>query len=260
MARFRHAFRKLAPRWLTEGEGERVLYSLNLVIDAFAERTRQSVLARFPGHAPPDALGPMSRDRGLIRGFAEPAAALRLRLLGWLDVWRSAGNAKTLMDQVAAYLYPHEVTLRLVTNNGLLWYTRATDGTFSYHFRSSSNWNWDDTPASWSRFWLIIYPPATGLWSDMTWGDLSYWGELDTWGSDNTLAQVEAIRSICRRFKPAGTRCSHIVIAFDPNWFSPDDVLSNPNMPDGSWGTYWDDTSDPVASSRYGSSRYWSGT
>lgn len=260
MARYRYAFKKLAPRWLTELDGELVLWSLMTVVDTLAERARQSVLARFPGHTPPDALGAMSRDRGLIRGFAEPSEVIRLRLLKWLDVWKAAGNARVLMDQIAAYLYPHDVTIRIVTNNGLLWYTRDSDGTFSYDFVNPSNWDWDGESTFWSRFWVILYP--SDIWTlhpNLLWGDTGVWGSsVYGWAGDWTVAQVQSIRSIVRRFKPAGTRCVNIIIASSASSFDPTDPPGT--TADGTWGFNWDQVSDPEVFSRLGTARYWMGT
>lgn len=259
IARFRHVIRTLGPRWLTGGEAGPVLHSIGVLLDAFAERARQGSLARFPSHAPIDALSPMGRDRLIIRGFAEASATYRDRLLGWLDVWQTAGNAQTLMDQIAAFLAPHTLRIRIVTNSGM-WWERDEDGNQTNSLASPNNWDWDGAPStSWSRFWVILYPPTGDtLWSDMTFGDVATWGQTETWGSDNTLAQVETIRAICRRFKPGGTRCMFIVIAFDPASFDPTDPPGDP-LPAGDWGTYWAGA-DPADSTRLDTARYWKGT
>lgn len=256
--RFRRAFRKLAPSWLTEGEGESVQFSLGVIKDAFVERCRQGLLARFPAHSPEDALAFIGRDRGLIRGFAETADAYRLRLPLWLDAWITAGNAFTLMDQVAAYLSPYEVTIRIVTNTGL-WYTRTKTGTHGYNMPTNpKNWDWDGNTASWSRFWLIIYPLTSGIWQDMKWSDLTHWGTPETWGSDATLEQIAAIRLIVSRFKAGGSSCEYIIVAFDPNSFNPIAAAGAP-MPAGDWEYNRKPGSDPTNTARLMTARYWKG-
>lgn len=112
--RFRFSFYRFLPGWLTGGtasqqeedsdEGERVLYSLNVMFDAFIERTRQGFLARFPDHAPDDAVAFFSRDRKLRRGILETRAQYNARLVAWLDDHRVRGNAFKLLEQIAAYL------------------------------------------------------------------------------------------------------------------------------------------------------------
>jgi len=228
--RFRRAFYKLVPTWLSSDEGELALYSLNVILDAFAERTRLATLARFPTYAPTDAQNALGRDRLIKRGRGEADAPYAIRLLRWLTDHRSRGTAHTLMDQIRAYCQ-HDVIQRTVDRAGN-WDTRAADGTYT-HVRAAGNWNWDSQAATrWARAWFVIYPE--GLWdTDGLWGDPGTWGDGGTWGTTATVADVAAIKAIVRDWRPLHAHREWIIIAFDSASFDP-----TAPEPDGTW--YYD--------------------
>jgi hypothetical protein len=261
-ARFRLTRRSLAPRWLTEGEGELVGYALDLMKDAFVERLRLGLLARLPFNdrnrtttAPPDALVAMGRDRRVARGLEETDASYAARLLTWLDDRKTAGNPFALMERVAEYTGPL-CAFRTVDARGN-WFTREADGSRSFTL-DAGNWDWDGVPVTtqWSRFWLIIYP--NGLWTEGgDWGDVgAEWGTAGrSWGSTATPDEVASVRAIVADWKPAGTRCVNIILALDPSSFDP----SAPE-PDGLWAR-WSKTVDGVqVPARLSTARYWDGT
>ena len=110
---FRASRKKLVPAWLVEGEGELVGYTVDVLKDAFVERLRKGLLARFPQNdptgqttAPDDALAAMGRDRRIVRGFNETPQTYAVRLIRWLDDWKTAGNPFSLMQQLAGYCGP----------------------------------------------------------------------------------------------------------------------------------------------------------
>lgn len=253
----RHQLRNIAPGFLKRGErGQALLFSLGLVLDGLAEWALQGVLARFPYKAPPTALPALGRDRRIVKGFDETNGAYRVRLVKWLDSWRKAGHAYSVLEQLAGVLAPHEVRIRIVTNTGL-WYERDSDGTLSWSRGDSNAWNWDDAPELWSRFWVIIYP-LDDVWEpEDVWG-VGTWGDGGTWGTTAELSQVAAVRSLIRTWKPAHARCEWIVIAFDDATFDPSDDSTYPI--DGTWGPWGEVGTDPRTPSRYASARYWDGT
>lgn len=255
-ARFRLARKLLAPRWLTEEEGELVGYTLDILKDAFIERLFLGLLARFPETAPPDALPFLGRDRRVVRGLNESDDSYVNRLLAWLDDRKTCGNPFALMRKLAEYTGAGPM-FRTVDARGN-WYTRAVDGTQSYRL-ATGNWNWDNdlTGTRWSRFWVIIYP--NGLWSEYPydWADTAGpgWEESQyTWGSTATEEQVRTIRSIVADWKPAGTRCVNIIIAFDPASFDP----SAPE-PNGLWGHWSKNVGGVQVPARLSTARYWDG-
>ena len=264
-SRFRRAFYKLAPSWLTTGDGELVLYSLALVLDAEAERWRQSMRARFPHRCPSDALPAIGRDRKIIRGRNEPDAAYADRLVQWLDAHRTRGNPFALMRQIRAYCQA-DVRVRTVDRRGN-WYTLDFDGTESALI-DQANWDWDgDAVTNWSRFWVIIYPTAAGLpWTvGPVWGAADLWGGTwgasggHTWGSTATQDDVASIRSIVRQWKPAGTACEWIVIAFDAASFDPT-VAAQPTPNPTEWAHHGrQDAGGDEVFARLDTARYWKG-
>jgi hypothetical protein len=257
---FRDLYRKLVPSWLQDpDEGAPLLYSLGAMADVFVERARLGLLARYPQHAPSDALSLIGRDRRIARGIAETDAAYAARLLTWLDDHRVRGNPFALLRQLRAYCQA-DVRVRTVDARGN-WYTIDRDGTRSFLIDGAA-WNWDDADASrWSRFWVIIYPTAGGEpWSEgPAWGDPGLvWGDpTRTWGTTATPQQVADVRRIVRDWKPAGTRCEHIIIAFDDASFAPDG--SSGDLPDGTWGQC-STTGSVRAKARLATARYWPGT
>jgi hypothetical protein len=259
--RFRRAFFRLVPSWLYNGEGGLVNYSLGVLKDMFMLRLDQGVRARFPTMAPPSALAPLGRDRGIVRGINEPAAAYAARLIRWLDDHSTRGNPYSLMRQLQAYLQA-AVRIRTVDARGN-WYTLEADGTQSAVL-NAGNWEWDTADSTlWSRFWVIIYPTATGEpWSvALNIGDSELWitGNVgtptQTVGTTATIEQVANVRAIIRSWKPAGTICEWVIVAFDSASFDP----TTPE-PDATWLNWGKLVDGAQRSSRLTTARYWKGT
>jgi hypothetical protein len=257
---FRQIRKWLAPRWLLDGEGGLVGYSLDVVKDAFIQRLEQGLLARLPQNdptgqttAPADALSAMGRDRRVVRGINESDVSYAARLVAWLDDRRTAGNPYTLMQKLSEYTGAG-CAFRTYDARGNC-YSRAVDGTRT--FVQGTGWDWDAEPAShWSRFWVVIYPPST-LWTrTKKWGGpAGAWGETGaTWGSTATSEQVQTIRALVSDWKPAGTRCVNIVVAFDPASFDP----AAPE-PDGLWGSWSKVVAGVRVPARLASAIYWDG-
>lgn len=259
LRRFRTIRKSLAPRWLTEGDGELVGYSLDLMKDAFLERLRLGLLARFPENgpdgevAPDDALAAIGRDRRILRGLTETSGTYATRLKAWLDTHRSKGTAYTMMGQLSAYLGAG-FWFRIYDVRGNC-YTRDVNGVETY--TSSTGWDWDGDTSRWSRFWVVIYP--TGAWTITAgqWGDvgLDYDRNAAQWGVDIPREQIQAVRSIVTEWKPAGTRCPHIIVAFDPLSFDP----ASPE-PDGTWRSQGKVSGGNRVSSRLATARYLRGS
>lgn len=259
--RFRYLRKFLGPeRFTSDGESLLIGASLDVVKDGYFEVWRQSLLARFPETAPPDGLAQMGRDRRVIRGINESSESYAQRLLRWLDDRQTAGNAFALMQKLAEYTGPL-CSFRTVDARGN-WYSRSADGTLSLHLKEA-NWDWDGLPVGkrWARFWVIIYP--NGLWTEGPgWGDddAPTWGDAGTtWGSTATPEQVATIRFLIRDWKPDGTRCVNVIVAFDPTSFDPTAALHAPGMPDGLWGSWSKNVDGVQVPARLSSARYWDG-
>jgi hypothetical protein len=239
---FRDTIARITPPWLSGFWGSRLLYAMALQMDLLAETTVLAVRARFPTGEIAGQLPRIGRDRAIRRGIFESNAAYARRLQGWLDVRRVATTAFGLLDQLAALLAPHALKMRVVNDSGD-WYTRNADG--SREFVSvPGSWPWDSARPS-TRFWVILYAPAT-LWvNDATWADPGAWGDGGTIGSTATPEQVEAVRNTIRDCRAAHTLCQNIIVAFDGSALIPAGAAD----PDGHWDlwshrnsqyVYWD--------------------
>ena len=241
--RLRYVFRNLGPRWLTTGEGGLSLYVLHLLVDAWLERGRVGVMARFPDFAPEDALGALSRDRKIIRGLNEPRVSFAKRLNKWLDSHRINGNPYVLLEQIRAY-FQTDMLVKTVDQRGN-WYWINADGTYGYQLQAGM-WNWDSTTDSnWSRFWVIIYPSK--IWSVAT--QFNFGTDIVLGINGATPDVIAGLRYIVRQWKPANAVCEYIIAAFNDNSFPVGTQLG------GSWGNYANNNV-PRTRSRLSSARY----
>ncbi len=277
---FRENRQNMGPSWLVHdgADAELAGYVLELLRDAFVERLRQGLLARLPQNdrtgqttAADDALAAMGRDRRIVRGINESSQTYAQRLVRWLDDWRTAGNPFALMAQLAGYcglatgpgVAPGtRPSFRTVDVRGN-WFSRAADGTLSVSLKQA-NWDWDGSPtalANWSRFWVIIYP--NGLWSTgPRWGDAGInWGQPNnrTWGSTATTDEVASVKGIVADWKPAGTTCVNIILAFDNSSFNPFSSVDTAGLPDSTWGKWHKVAAGVSVPSRLSTARYWDG-
>ena len=271
---FRISRRFMGPSWLTgaagtqfaRDDGQLIGWTLDVLKDAFAERLRRGLLVRFPQQdplgtaGPADALAAMGRDRRIVRGIGETIAAYAKRLLAWLDAWSIAGNPFALMKQLAGYTGPGP-SFRTVDVRGN-WFSRDGSGNLSVSL-NRANWDWDGSPyalSRWSRFWVIIYP--NGLWTETAhWGDAGLvWGTPGaTWGSTAPSGEANTIQSIITDWKPAGTTCVNIIIAFDPTSFNPATARDGTGLPDGLWGNWSAIVAGQRVSTRLSTALYWAG-
>jgi hypothetical protein len=263
---FRNSRKFLGPSWLTsEGESQLMGYVLDALKDAFTERLRQGLLARFPQQDPTgtpaadDALAAIGRDRKIVRGIGESSTSYAKRLIPWLDRHVVRGNPFALLQQLADYMGPLP-SIRVVNVKGD-WFSRAANGTTSV-LLSQNNWDWDGpVDARWARFWVVIYP--NGLWSPgSNWGDVGVkWGDPGrTWGTTATTDQVQSVRSIVSDWKPGGTSCVNIIIAFDNASFDPTHPRDGAGLPDGTWARWSKSVGRTRVASRLSTARYWQGS
>lgn len=233
MIAFRDRLPELARApWLQRYWLYRLLYAFALHVDALWDWVVLGMLARYPTHAPPDALPVLGRERGIRRGFAESLDAYAARLLRWLPDRKIKGSPYALMEQLAGYFTGYSVRIRVVNAAGS-WYTRLSDGTYEWYSASPSNWDWDGDTASWSRYWIILYVP-TALWSpEGLWSNPGTFGDGGVWGSSMAYEQGQAVKAIVRDWNPPHARCEDIIITWDATSFAP--TGSGYGYADGTW-------------------------
>jgi hypothetical protein len=148
----------LAPGFLSDPKGEKVVYTLHLLASAVLEWAWQGMQGHWPTMCDESCLEPIGHDRGIHRGFDESVESYRVRLLWWWGLWRGTGHAYPMLEQLANFALPSELVVRIVTDSAM-YYTRAADGTMSFEQASPDNWDWDGA-AAWYRCWPIIYDPT----------------------------------------------------------------------------------------------------
>jgi hypothetical protein len=176
--RWRHVFYSLVPSWLSSGDGEKVLYTLGRVTDAFVERARQSLTARFPTYVGPTGLRMLGEERGIVqgRGEANPGFARRLR------EWRGErghlvrGSAYAMLRQIWHYF--GGIKAQEIDTGGNV-YTVERDGTESA--THGGFWNWDEPPPPVAGFDdLALTPPAHDADAGTDVGSLLFSGGIGT--------------------------------------------------------------------------------
>jgi hypothetical protein len=215
----RELARFLSPGFLKGHWGLRLVGSVaGLLSDVLLEGARVAINVRTLRSPlfPYDGLDLVGSERMLPRFPGEAHATYKTRLLDAWKIWRQAGTAGGI--------------IHLFTRLG-----------FAITIRNNAEWNWDNHPENWSRFWVIIddHPWV----SDGLWQDPGVWDDGGTWDTNATPDQVRAVRSIVRNFKAAHEVVPAIVIVLnDSAWLA--------SQPDGTWRWVWD--RNPNAS-------YWDG-
>ena len=164
----RDLIKTISPTWLQTGVAEKLLYTLGLDGDALLEKLNQGMRAHIPGQGDTSALPLLGSDRLLTQGFNESAASFGARLSMAFDDWSHAGNARSVLRQVLAYVSPPQPNARYVSQSSVWDEYLPGDNTAATAPRHylANNWNWDKTtrpmPAqSFWRRWLILYSTAS---------------------------------------------------------------------------------------------------
>lgn len=227
MATFRDSIAAISPPWLQGAVAGGVQYAEGIILDALAEWAAQGVKASMPGYGTPSALYLVGRDMQIDRGPNETDAAYTIRLQNAVNTWATAGNAGTLLQQLAAYFSPSTATpIRLVSDRAI-WQEINFSTNVVTQTNVGNNWNWDGT-VKWWRGWAIVDSTA-GPWTAKKWGDGHKWGDGTTWGSTATAGEVAAIQGLVAKWKPANV-AAQVIVAFSSTLF----VRTNASPPNPS--------------------------
>ncbi len=206
-----------------------------------------------------DVLPYHSRDRGIRLYSTEPEASQRYRLGHWRQLKKRRGSHQGELRNVQPYFLssPALPRMRIVHQSYsagtpvATWHTLESDGSYSVHRASPSNWNWDDATALRSRFWLIVYTDELGI-TQPVWDGPTRWDDGSLWGGLFTKAQIDDLVAMVNEAKAAHSILWGVIFATDPNSFRPADaVIVDPdgwsNLPNGKWGFVIDnDTGKPT--------------
>lgn len=228
---WRTAIYSLLPSWLTEGDGEKIAYTLAIMRDWHAQRLRLGVMAALPDHAPDDALALIGRDRKITRGVDEPRESYAIRLKRWLDDHPRRGGPIALLEQVGAYwdYAPNGPYLMTLWYQNGLQFTRALDGEITI----AEGTPFDGDSARWARWKLIIHWHEN-VGDDGVWGDPGTWGDGGVWGSGMSAELAQQLRSVPREWNAA--HCLGYVGLLGPEgelWGYPIGTWGDP----GTWGS-----------------------
>lgn len=215
----RELARSLSPGWLRGKWGERLVGTIaGVMSDVLLEGARVAINLRSLRSPlfPEDGLDLIGNERMLPRFPGESHVTYKTRLLDAWKIWRQAGTRGGIIHMFMRLGFEVE-TVR------------------------NSEWNWDNEPANWSRFWVVFLDHN---WvSDGLWQDPGTWDDGGTWDTTATPDEVRAVRNIVRNFKAAHEVVPAIIIVLDLSAY-----LNG--QPDGSWKWLWD--RNPAAS-------YWDG-
>jgi len=268
----RDAVKAMSPSWLQDGVAEKYLYDIGLCADALLDKMNQAARLHLPGYGDESALPLIGADRLISRGLGESAASYAQRLKGWLDAWRTAGSAASVLRQLSALLAsltsPGDITpgYETVTDGGA-WDVyppgAGTDLPPAHYLVTPPNWNWDGLAQVW-RFWLVITSagavvdafnpgPVFGA-PGVVIGDPTI-----SIGLDKPASVIAAIRSIAAQWKASGAWCRWIVISFDDSLFDPSQSADGVHNPAGTFGRWSKIVSSQYVPSRFANARYCDG-
>lgn len=223
------------------------LESTGKVLDDGIESLTMGLRLGHPLRCDVSALPYLSNDRQIRLYPSESTASQRYRLTQWKALHRQRASHIGEMKHEQPYFLPDVPMMRVVHQSGTrfggnqtaTWHTLDSDGIYTKQQRTPSNWNWDDTPSKWSRFWVIIYAPSAFM-------QLRRYGEGHRYG-DGTRYASAATRQMCRdlvdmilEWKAAHSRCSGIILATDPDSFDPTATSQSSGfgwttLPTGNW-------------------------
>lgn len=248
--RWRHIFYGLVPSWLSSGDGEKVLYSLGRVTDAFIQRARLSLEARFPTRTSPTGLRMLGEERGILQGRDENSKGFARRLIGWRGEHGHLvrGSAFAMLRQI--WYYFGGIKTQEVDNRGNV-FTVERDGTeYATH---GGTWNWDGN-ADWWRFWLKMVPDvnsaikAHGPISGKPYGLTLGAGKGKTIGQAGvTYGDARVVSNLfkgSRPWKMGGTKAEWLCLVLGQD---------EAHAPNGEWAN-WTYNGQPQ---RYAGWRYW---
>jgi hypothetical protein len=227
-----------SPTYLQGYAGQRYGYTLAVMWDTLGDAMAYAVRARFPDCCPSDALPYLAIDRQIDRGPNEAEASYRARLKLWLDLWRHAGSARSVITALEVWFggtYEIE-TVAQSQAVGTAWdvYNPATQQ-ITHQLVSPANWTWDDTGVA-PRAWVIVqgggYSPTTEAY-----GSGSTWGNGEVFGISGSPGELAPwLRNQIRKWSSAGGQVPWIIMSWDPTWFQPTSPANK--LPDASYGDW----------------------
>jgi hypothetical protein len=239
---------EIGPYYLHNLEIGGFLESTGKVLDDSIQSLTLGLRLGYPLRCDVTALPYLSNDRQIRLYPSESIASQRYRLTQWKQLHRQRGSHIGEMKHEQPYFLPDVPMMRVVHQSGTTvgsveiatWHTLDSDGVYSKLQRSPSNWNWDNTPSKWSRFWVILYAPSSFM-KIPKYGEGHKYGDGTRYASASTRQISRDLVDMILEWKATWSRCSGVILATDPASFDPtqDSVPSGfgwTSLPAGNWG------------------------
>jgi len=195
----------ILPPWLRDPAGEAWPRSTGDALDDALDRFKAAVRSRLPAadakYTPPsDALAAIGGERQLERSLLDTDATYQARLANAWATWGYGGTANGLLQALWDLGYKRP---KLCITNGLMY---SLDGSRSLVLTTLQAGSWlSSWPSKWNRF-DVLFVPTLPLTAD---GAASNW---PTAVPASNSDEINALRRIIRRWKPASAVCNSIVI------------------------------------------------
>lgn len=199
-----------APAWMQSGNARAWWTALGQVKDEVVALIKDALTSGMPLLSPPDGLARIGQSRMLPRYGTESDEGYALRLWNAWQAWERAGTPLGLLLALEAAGY-QAVLVQQVERGFTLDADTTLDDRARLQIHTldpnrdevTHGWSFDDRPAFWSRFGVLLYdPPAS--WTNIV--------DPPTDDSSPPRAEVNIIRRIIRKWKPAKATCFGIYV------------------------------------------------
>jgi hypothetical protein len=233
-----------APKFLRGPNLGRFLESYAATLDGSVQQLRTGLTFSNPAICPREALPDISFDRSIKIYDTQPEEAQRDILSHWLQLHRGRGSHYGEIDHVRRYFitasaYP---TIRIVHQSGggspvATWHTVDPLGIYTVHVASPSNFNYDDRPSLWSRWWAFVEMAGTGYTAPITYGSGHTYGDGSLYGQGGTNPFTSAMKadivSMFQDWKAAHSWLAGVILVWPPAVL---DITATPTQDaDGRW-------------------------
>lgn len=201
----------------------RFMQAFAIVYDNAITALQQGLALSHPLRCDPSAFPVLSVDRTIRLYPSEPDASKRIRLANWLQHHRRRATHLGELLHSQPYFAPETPVMRIVHQDGAgdsaTWWSIAADGSLSEHKAVPSNWDYDGAAHKWSRFWVILYVPAS-IFSLIHYDDGTLYDEGAVY--DGLLTQIALdITAMMFESKAGHSRLEAYILATDPASFDP---------------------------------------
>ncbi len=281
MSLFDRTLKAFAPGFFAGANMSRLIESVGMVFDQHAQRVFDGRCAGNPyaggsktddgilRQCEPEVLAEHAVDRGITLYPYEPTPSRRFRVSRYLELIRKKGSAEGAMLNAQPYFLGLTATLPMMrvvhqsneATPSSTWSTLgavsaasvlATGnlGPFTMTMRVPSNFNYDDRPDLWSRYFVFIYLDGTGLTPPNTYDDGHTYDDGAVYDAGSLTPQhCQDLVAMFKLWKAAHCWLGGVALVWDPAAVDPtatptQDVTGWWSLPNGA-GT-WASPYDPI--------------